>query len=85
MSAYIASWDAMHYSRYPRLIQTIRWFKTILGKPNFPSYTSGHSTTAAADVLGHIFPAESPIAQAWADEAVILRIVQLSFLLLHVK
>lgn len=71
----IASWDAKYYYHYPRPIQTMPGFKTILGTPNFPSYTSGHSTfsAAAADVIGHIFPAEAGVAQAWADEAGISR------------
>ena len=46
-------------------------FKVILGTPNFPSYTSGHSTfsAAAADVLSHFFPSETPRFNAYAKEA----------------
>ncbi len=71
----IASWDAKYFYHYPRPIETIPGFKTILGTPNFPSYTSGHATfsAAAADVLSEIFPSEAATARAWADEAAISR------------
>jgi membrane-associated phospholipid phosphatase len=71
MDAGISCWDAKYYYHYPRPIQAIPGFKTILGTPNFPSYTSGHSTfsAAAADVLSYIFPADAATFQAWAQEA----------------
>lgn len=71
----VACWDAKYFYHYPRPIQTIEGFKTILGTPNFPSYTSGHSSfsQAAADIVGHIFPEYAARAQAWADEAAISR------------
>ncbi len=71
----IACWDAKYFYHYPRPIQAIPGFKTILGTPNFPSYTSGHATfsSAAAEVLAHIFPAEAATAFAWSDEAAISR------------
>ncbi len=76
MDAGIACWDAKYYYHYPRPIQTIPGFKTILGTPNFPSYTSGHSTfsAAAAEVLAYIFPAEADQCRAWAREAAESRI-----------
>jgi hypothetical protein len=76
MDAGIACWDAKYYYHYPRPIQTIKGFKTILGTPNFPSYTSGHSTFsgAAAEVLAYIFPAEANAVRAWANEAAESRI-----------
>lgn len=76
MDAGIACWDAKYYYHYPRPIQAIPGFKTILGTPNFPSYTSGHSTfsSAASEVLSHIFPAESAKCQGWALEAAESRI-----------
>jgi len=76
MDAGISCWDAKYYYHYPRPSQAIPGFKTILGIPNFPSYTSGHSTfsAAAATVLGHIFPAEKARADAWAEEAALSRI-----------
>jgi hypothetical protein len=76
MDAGVACWDAKYYYHYPRPIQTINGFKTILGTPNFPSYTSGHSTFsgAAAEVLAYIFPAEASEVRAWALEAAESRI-----------
>lgn len=67
----IACWDAKYHYHYPRPIETISGFKTILGTPNFPSYTSGHSmfSAAGAAVLSHVFPAESATIQAWSLEA----------------
>ncbi|HLT74788.1 MAG TPA: phosphatase PAP2 family protein [Ohtaekwangia sp.] len=76
MDAGISCWDAKYYYHYPRPVQTIKGFKTILGTPNFPSYTSGHSTfsAAAATVLSHIFPAEKSLCDTWANEAAESRI-----------
>lgn len=67
----ISCWDAKYYYHYPRPSQAIPGFKTILGIPNFPSYTSGHSTFsgAAAVVLGYIFPSDAAQFDAWAQEA----------------
>lgn len=77
MDAGIACWDSKYYYHYPRPIQTINGFKTILGTPNFPSYPSGHSTFsgAAAEVLAYIFPAEADVVRAWALEAAESRIL----------
>ena len=71
----IACWDAKYYYHYPRPIQTIPGFKTILGTPNFPSYTSGHSTFsfAGATVLSHFFPEEEGVLTGYAEEAAISR------------
>lgn len=71
MDAGIACWDTKYYYHYPRPIQTIPGFKAILGTPNFPAYTSGHSTFsgAAAEVLAYVFPAEANVVRAWAVEA----------------
>ncbi len=72
----ISCWDAKYYYHYPRPIETIPGFKGILGTPNFPSYTSGHSTfsSAAAAVLAYVFPAEKAFVDAWALEAAESRI-----------
>lgn len=76
MDAGIACWDAKYYYHFPRPIQTINGFKTIIGTPNFPSYTSGHSafSGAAAEVVAYIFPAEAQVARDWALEAAESRI-----------
>ncbi len=72
----ISCWDTKYYYHYPRPIQTIPGFKTILGTPNFPAYTSGHSTFsgAAAQVLSHFFPSESEKFHQWAEEAAMSRV-----------
>ncbi|MBD2702131.1 phosphatase PAP2 family protein [Spirosoma sp. BT702] len=56
MDAGICCWDTKSYYYYPRPQQF--GVKTSVGLPNFPSYTSGHSTfsAAAAVVLGSVFP-----------------------------
>jgi hypothetical protein len=76
MDAGISCWDAKYYYHYPRPIQAIPGFKTILGTPNFPSYSSGHSTfsSAASDVLSYIFPTEATQCEKWANEAAESRI-----------
>jgi membrane-associated phospholipid phosphatase len=50
--------------------------KTPIGLPNFPSYSSGHSTfsAAAASVLSYLFPSASAQFEAWRDEAAISRL-----------
>ncbi|HJW30199.1 MAG TPA: phosphatase PAP2 family protein, partial [Saprospiraceae bacterium] len=72
----IACWDTKYFYHYPRPIQEIPGFKTILGTPNFPSYTSGHSmfSNAGAVVLEHVFPADAATFDAWAKEAEISRL-----------
>lgn len=76
MDAGISCWDAKYYYHYPRPSQAIPGFKTILGIPNFPAYTSGHSafSASAAAVLSHFFPADAPRFDAWAQEAAESRI-----------
>lgn len=76
MDAGISCWDTKYHYHYPRPIQTIPGFKTIVGTPNFPSYTSGHSTfsAAAATVLSYVFPQEKALCEQWANEAAESRI-----------
>ena len=76
VDAGIGCWDAKYYYHYPRPIQTIPGFKTILGTPNFPAYTSGHATFsgAAAEVMAHFFPANAGQFRTWAEEASMSRI-----------
>ena len=67
----ISCWDTKYYYFTPRPSTAIPGLKTLIGVPNFPGYTSGHSTfsAAAATVLGHIFPAEASKMDAIAEEA----------------
>jgi len=69
MDAGIACWEAKFYYYTPRPQQF--GLKTSVGLPNFPSYTSGHSTfsAAAATVLGSIFPDQATIFDAQAADA----------------
>jgi membrane-associated phospholipid phosphatase len=50
--------------------------RTVIGLPNFPSYTSGHSTfsAAATEVLAYLFPASAADFAAQRDEAAISRL-----------
>ena len=76
MDAGISCWDVKYYYHYPRPIQAVPGFKTILGTPNFPAYTSGHSTFsgAAAEVLAHFFPSNADQFKKWAEEAAMSRV-----------
>jgi len=76
MDAGVGCWDAKYYYHYPRPIQTIAGFKTILGTPNFPAYTSGHASFsgAAAEVMAHFFPGNAIQFRKWAEEASMSRI-----------
>jgi hypothetical protein len=69
MDAGIACWETKYYYYTPRPQQF--GIKTSVGLPNFPSYTSGHSTfsAAAAAVLSFIFPEKSAEFTAKAKEA----------------
>lgn len=76
MDAGVACWDTKYYYHYPRPVETIRGFRTILGTPNFPAYTSGHSTfsAAGAEVLAYFFPEDAQQFRLWAEEAAVSRI-----------
>ena len=67
----VSCWDTKYFYYYPRPSQAIPGLKSILGLPNFPSYTSGHSTfsAAAATVLGYIFPTQAAEFDRLAKEA----------------
>jgi hypothetical protein len=76
MDAGVACWDTKYYYHYPRPVEAIPGFKTILGTPNFPAYTSGHSTfsAAGAEVLAYFFPSEAAQFRASAEEAALSRL-----------
>jgi hypothetical protein len=69
MDAGIACWETKYYYYSPRPQQF--GLKTSVGLPNFPSYTSGHSTFsfAAATVLSSFFPAKTSFFNGHAQEA----------------
>jgi hypothetical protein len=66
----ISCWDTKYYYHYPRPSGTSS-VKVLIPIPNFPSYTSGHSTFsgAAAEVLSYFFPQSSADFQRQAQEA----------------
>jgi hypothetical protein len=72
----IACWDAKFYYMLPRPTQVDPSIRTSTGIPNFPSYTSGHSTfsAAAATVLAHLFPDHADEVDALAQEASVSRV-----------
>lgn len=76
MDAGISCWDTKYFYHYPRPSQAIPGFKTILGIPNFPAYTSGHSTfsSAAGKVLSHFFPSAAAEFDAVTIEASLSRL-----------
>jgi membrane-associated phospholipid phosphatase len=69
--AAICCWDAKYYYFNPRPSQVNPAIKTMTGVPNFPAYTSGHSTFsgAAATILGHVNPSRASDYMSMADEA----------------
>jgi hypothetical protein len=76
MDAAITCWETKYHYYVPRPSQIDASIKTLTGLPNFPSYTSGHSTFsgAAATLLGHIFPIHAADFTAMAKEASLSRL-----------
>lgn len=76
MDAGVCCWDAKYkyYMLRPWMADTN--ITTPVGQPNFPAYTSGHSTFsgAATEVLGYIFPDKKARLDAMAQEASVSRI-----------
>ncbi len=77
MDAAITCWDNKYFYYYPRPSMLDSRVKTLTGLPNFPGYTSGHSTFsgAAATVLGYTFPNQAANLKAQADQASLSRII----------
>lgn len=69
--AAVACWETKYFYFNARPSQLDPDLKTIIGLPNFPSYTSGHSTFsgAAAEVLSYLFPTGAAQFDAWKEEA----------------
>lgn len=72
----VACWDTKYAYFSPRPSQLDPSIKTDIGLPNFPSYTSGHSTFsgAAAEVLSYLFPSAASSFSSQRDEAAISRL-----------
>jgi hypothetical protein len=74
--AAVGCWDAKFAYFNPRPSQMDPSIRTVVGLPNFPSYTSGHSTfsAAAATVLSYLFPTGAKYFNEQKDEAAISRL-----------
>lgn len=72
----IACWNTKYFYLTQRPSEVTSDITTSTGIPNFPGYTSGHSTfsAAAAEILSHLFPAKAGELQAFAQEASASRI-----------
>jgi membrane-associated phospholipid phosphatase len=76
MDAGIACWDSKYHYGMLRPSQADPEITTPVALPNFPAYTSAHAvfSTAAATVLGHLFPARAESLAAAAQEASLSRL-----------
>ena len=76
MDAAIACWSTKYKYFNPRPSQFNPDIKTWTGLPNFPSYTSGHSTFsgAASTVLAYIIPSNKVAYEDMAKQASISRL-----------
>jgi hypothetical protein len=74
--AAVACWDVKFLHFNPRPSQLDPSIKTVIGLPNFPSYSSGHSTfsASAATVLSYFFPSGASDFEAMKEEAAISRL-----------
>ena len=73
--AAVGCWDTKFAYFNPRPSQLDPRIRTVIGLPNFPAYTSGHSTfsAAAADVLSYLFPNAAAFLEEQANEASLSR------------
>ena len=74
--AAVGCWETKFFYFNPRPSQLDPSIRTPIGLPNFPSYSSGHSTfsAAAASVLSYLFPSAAGQLAAMRDEAAISRL-----------
>ena len=74
--AAVGCWDTKYFYFNPRPSHLDPDLKSVIGLPNFPSYTSGHSTFSAAGaaVLSYLFPSGASSFAAMRDEAGISRL-----------
>ena len=66
--AAVGCWDAKYAYFNPRPSQLDRSIKTSIGLPNFPSYTSGHSTFSAAAGRRALLPVPERRRELRGDE-----------------
>jgi hypothetical protein len=74
--AAVGCWESKFFYFNPRPSQLDPTIKTPIGLPNFPSFSSGHSTFSAAAtvVLSYLFPNGAENFAAMRDEAAISRL-----------
>jgi membrane-associated phospholipid phosphatase len=74
--AAVGCWETKFYYFNPRPSQLDPSIKTGTGVPNFPAFTSGHSTFsgAAATVLSYLFPENEEYFMQQAEEASVSRL-----------
>jgi PAP2 superfamily len=74
--AAVGCWETKYYYFNPRPTNLDASARTHIGVPNFPSYTSGHSTFsgAAAEVLSYLFPGSRSEFEGARDEASLSRL-----------
>jgi membrane-associated phospholipid phosphatase len=74
--AFVCCWDAKYAYWAARPITADPSLDVLIPTPPFPSYTSGHATasSAAAVVLGHLFPEETAELARRAEEAAASRV-----------
>ncbi|HEY2923475.1 MAG TPA: vanadium-dependent haloperoxidase [Candidatus Eisenbacteria bacterium] len=74
--AFIECWACKYTYWTARPVQRIPGLVTVIPTPNFPSYTSGHSTisAAAAAVMEEVFPAERDFFIQQSEEAAMSRL-----------
>jgi hypothetical protein len=74
--AAVGCWETKFFYFNPRPSQMDPSLKTATGVPNFPAFTSGHSTFsgAAATVLTYLFPEGESLFMEQAEEASISRL-----------
>jgi hypothetical protein len=68
---FVSCWGSKYTYWTARPFQRIAGLVTVITTPNFPSYTSGHSTIsgAAAEVMSELFPGDAAFYRAEASEA----------------
>lgn len=74
--AMIGCWDTKYAYWYLRPWEADATITTPIGRPNHPSYPSGHSCSSAAGatVLGGLFPRDAQALHAMAEEASMSRL-----------
>ena len=74
--AAVGCWETKYFYYNPRPSHLDRELKSIIGLPNFPSYTSGHSTFSggAGEILSYLFPSNRAEFDRLKEEASISRL-----------